>query len=215
MRRDHPPAGVRILEAVLLAALLLLGGAARADPIERWAAHVDEASARFKIPVQWVRRVMDIESGGRALIDGRPVVSRAGAMGLMQLMPGTWRDMRALLGLGPDPFDPHDNILAGAAYLRLMYDRFGYPGLFAAYNAGPGRYRASLASGRRLPAETRAYVAAALGRPNGSAAKTVRRMHDALFALAADDRNRAGGSSLAPAGETSALFVALGSRPSP
>jgi len=158
MRRDHPPAGVRILEAVLLAALLLLGGAARADPIERWAAHVDEASARFKIPVQWVRRVMDIESGGRALIDGRPVVSRAGAMGLMQLMPGTWRDMRALLGLGPDPFDPHDNILAGAAYLRLMYNRFGYPGFFAAYNAGPRRYADYLLRGRPLPAETIAYV---------------------------------------------------------
>jgi membrane-bound lytic murein transglycosylase B len=156
---------------------------------------------------------MDIESGGRALIDGRPVVSRAGAMGLMQLMPGTWRDMRALLGLGPDPFDPHDNILAGAAYLRLMYDRFGYPGLFAAYNAGPGQYRASLGGGRRLPAETRAYVAAAVGRPNGSARKPARRMPVGLFALAADARHPAGGSSLAPAGETSALFVALRRQP--
>jgi hypothetical protein len=81
-------------------------------------------------------------------------------MGLMQLMPGTWRDMRALLGLGSDPHDPHDNILAGTAYLRLMYDRFGYPALFAAYNAGPARYAAARAGKRSLPAETRAYVAA-------------------------------------------------------
>jgi hypothetical protein len=99
------------------------------------------------------------ESGGQVMQGGRPVVSRAGAMGLMQLMPGTWRDMRLALGLGADPFDPHDNILAGAAYLRLMYDRFGYPGLFAAYNAGPARYAASLSSARPLPSETRAYVA--------------------------------------------------------
>ena len=59
-------------------------------------------------------------------------------MGLMQLMPATWAAMRAEHGLGHDPHDPRDNILAGTAYLRAMYDRFGYPGLFAAYNAGPG-----------------------------------------------------------------------------
>jgi soluble lytic murein transglycosylase-like protein len=48
--------------------------------------------------------------------------------------------MRGRLGLGTNPHDPRDNILAGTLYLRLMYDRFGYPGLFGAYNAGPGRY---------------------------------------------------------------------------
>lgn len=68
----------------------------------------------------------------------------------MQLMPGTWRDMRAFYGLGPDPHDPHDNLLAGAAYLRAMYERFGYPGLFAAYNAGPARYSEYLAAKRQL-----------------------------------------------------------------
>jgi hypothetical protein len=85
-------------------------------------------------------------------------------MGLMQLMPGTWRDMRARFGLGEDPHDPRDNILAGTAYLRLMYDRFGYPGLFAAYNAGPVRYASHLATGRPLPSETVAYMAAVTGR---------------------------------------------------
>jgi hypothetical protein len=102
---------------------------------------------------------MRAESGGRENAGGRPIVSRAGAMGLMQLMPGTWREMRSLLGIGPDPYDPRDNILAGAAYLRLMYDRFGYPGLFAAYNAGPARYAAALSGARQLPVETRFYVA--------------------------------------------------------
>src|SRR3546814_7828896 len=80
-------------------------------------------------------------------------------MGLMQLMPGTWAAMRRQHGLGGDPYDPCDNILAGAAYLRAMYDRFGYPGLFAAYNAGPARYERHLRTGQALPAETRDYIA--------------------------------------------------------
>jgi len=103
------------------------------------------------------------ESGGRTLLDGRPIVSRAGAMGLMQLMPGTWADMRARLGLGRDPHAPRDNILAGTLYLRLMYDRFGYPGLFGAYDAGPARYSAYLAGRSGLPGETRAYLVAVGG----------------------------------------------------
>lgn len=78
-------------------------------------------------------------------------------MGLMQLMPGTYAEMRLLYGLGADPYAPDDNILAGTAYLRLNLDRFGYPGLFGAYNAGPDRYARSLA-GAPLPPETRAYL---------------------------------------------------------
>src|SRR3546814_13425104 len=66
-------------------------------------------------------------------LNGRPIRSRAGAMGLMQLMPATWADMRARVGLGRNPDDPRDNILAATFCLRLMYDRFGYPGLFGAY----------------------------------------------------------------------------------
>ena len=139
-------------------ALLASASAAGADPLGRWAAPIAEASARFAIPQAWIRDVIRIESGGRQTVDGRPVVSRAGAMGLMQLMPETWRAMRALLGLGSDPHDPRDNILAGTFYLRLLYDRFGYPGLFAAYNAGPSRYSAFLAGNRALPLETQAYV---------------------------------------------------------
>ena len=80
-------------------------------------------------------------------------------MGLMQIMPETWDELRTSHGLGDDPFDPRDNVLAGAAYLRAMYNRFGSPGFLAAYNAGPGRYAEHLATGRSLPRETRDYLA--------------------------------------------------------
>jgi hypothetical protein len=80
-------------------------------------------------------------------------------MGLMQVMPGTYAELRRRYGLGPDPFDPRDNIMAGAAYLREMYDRYGEHGFLAAYNAGPGRWEQFVHRGRQLPAETRAYIA--------------------------------------------------------
>nr|WP_294814893.1 lytic transglycosylase domain-containing protein [uncultured Sphingomonas sp.] len=133
---------------------------ARADNVERWRPYIGEASARFGVPAGWIERVMRAESGGRNRIAGRPIRSVKGAMGLMQLMPGTWTEVRATLGLGADPDNPRDNILAGTFYLRAMYDRFGYPGCFAAYNAGPGRYRAWLAGRASLPGETVAYLAA-------------------------------------------------------
>jgi len=126
--------------------------------VERWSAEIAEASARFGLPAVWIRRVMEVESGGLAAPGGRPVVSPKGAMGLMQVMPATWREIRGILGLGSDPYQPRDNILAGSFYLRSMYDRFGYPGLFAAYNAGPARFAAALRGGRPLPAETEAYL---------------------------------------------------------
>lgn len=135
-------------------------------PTAPWRSHIEEASRRFGIPVPWIERVMLAESGGRTVWNGRPTVSHAGAMGLMQLMPRTWTEMRRRLGLGQDPHVPRDNILAGTLYLRLMYDRFGYPGLFGAYNAGPARYAAYLEGRRALPGETRDY----LGKVAGSTA---------------------------------------------
>ncbi|HLT00917.1 MAG TPA: lytic transglycosylase domain-containing protein [Geminicoccaceae bacterium] len=149
--------------AAVLASVPVRADAAVEQRLDRWTPYVAEASARFSLPSEWIRRVIRAESGGRTHVGGRPIVSRAGAMGLMQLMPATWAAMRARLGLGEDPHDPRDNILAGTAYLRLMYDRFGYPGLFGAYNAGPARYAAHLATGRPLPSETRAYLAAVAG----------------------------------------------------
>lgn len=140
--------------------MMLIAGAVPAGAdTGRWRSEIDAAAARFAIPAAWIEQVMAIESGGRTELRGRPTVSRSGAMGLMQLMPATWSDMRLAYGLGPDPFDPHDNIIAGTAYLRALYDRFGYPGLFAAYNAGPARLAKHLGGGRPLPLETIDYVA--------------------------------------------------------
>ena len=119
-----------------------------------FAAFVTEASRRFAVPEHWIRAVMRVESGEKSRAR-----SRKGAAGLMQIMPGTWNELHARHGLGADPYDPHDNILAGAAYIRELYDRYGAPGFLAAYNAGPGRYERHLATGRPLPAETQAYVA--------------------------------------------------------
>lgn len=116
--------------------------------------HVAEASQRFGIPERWIYAVIRTESAGRTR-----AVSSAGAMGLMQLMPGTWVRQRDRFSLGGDPFDPRDNILAGTSYLREMYDRYGAQGFLAAYNAGPGRYEAWRAGRRTLPLETRRYVA--------------------------------------------------------
>ncbi|WP_066585573.1 lytic transglycosylase domain-containing protein [Sphingomonas pruni] len=146
---------------------------AAARRVADWQPYMAEASQRFAVPVSWIAAVMRIESGGQTTLGGRPIVSRAGAMGPMQVMPATWASLRAALALGQDPFDPHDNILAGAAYLRMMYDRFGYPGCFAAYNAGPARYAAYLA-GRPLPAETVDYVAAVGSLRTGDAGVTGR-----------------------------------------
>lgn len=159
------------LKLVVGALALLAATPAAANPVARWHMLIEEASARCGVPAAWITEVMRAESGGRTELNGRPIVSRAGAMGLMQLMPGTWAEMRSALGLGSDPHAPRDNILAGACYLRRLYDRFGHPGLFAAYNAGPARYAAHLVTGRRLPAETRAYLASLAGLPVGSAAR--------------------------------------------
>ena len=144
----------------LLASFVLPSGctaaAAALQPGEHpYAAPVAEAAQRFAIPELWIWRVMHAESRGRA-----GAVSHAGAMGLMQIMPATWASLTARHRLGSNPFDPRANILAGAAYLRAMWDRYGDIALMlAAYNAGPGRADA-YASGRRgLPAETIAYVA--------------------------------------------------------
>lgn len=134
------------------------------DPFAAWIA---EAAHRFDIPASWVRDVMRVESRG----DVR-AVSPKGAMGLMQLMPETWADLRLRYGLGSDPFDPRDNILAGAAYLRELHDRFGDSGFLAAYNAGPARYEAYLATGRPLPTETRAYLGALAPLRVGGSAET-------------------------------------------
>jgi Transglycosylase SLT domain len=80
------------------------------------------------------RAVAQIESGNRQTYpDGRTVVSPAGAIGVMQLMPGT------AAGLGVDPYDEQQNRAAGESYLQQLFDKYGnWDDALAAYNWGPG-----------------------------------------------------------------------------
>jgi soluble lytic murein transglycosylase-like protein len=128
--------------------------ASRPASTDRFAKFVEEASDRFALPARWIRAVLQVESGG-----DEHSISPRGAMGLMQLMPGTWVELSVRYGLGLDPYDPRDNILAGTAYLKEMHDRFGSAGFLAAYHAGPSRYQQHLATGQPLPPETIAYIA--------------------------------------------------------
>lgn len=130
-------------------------GPTRAVGAHSYDAYIAEASQRFGIPQAWIAAVMRAESAGDV-----DALSSAGAMGLMQVMPGTWAGLRIRYGLGEDPFDPRDNILAGTAYLREMWDRYrDVVAMLAAYNAGPARYDEYRSTDRPLPSETRAYVA--------------------------------------------------------
>lgn len=125
-----------------------------------WGPYIREAARRFDVPAIWIRQVMQIETGGREYTYGhRLAVSGAGAMGLMQLEPGTYQEMEIRYGLSNDPFNPWDNIMAGAAYLHEMYQIYGSPGFLAAYNCGPGRLDAYIHYHRPLPEQTITYVA--------------------------------------------------------
>lgn len=169
------------------------------------AAHVTEAALRFGIPEAWIYAVMRIESAGDIT-----ATSVKGAVGLMQVMPATYTALRSRYGFGPDAYNPRDNILAGAAYLREMYDRYGSPGFLAAYNAGPGRYEDSLA-GRALPVETRAYLARlspAIGGTSGRATAPLDPFawtRAALFAGRWSDTAAASKADLSPAAPTTQL----------
>lgn len=154
------------LKAIGLSLALLVTAVAGAADAPPYDAEIAIAARRFDLPQAWIRAVIDAESGGDA-----NAVSVKGALGLMQLMPDTWAEMRDQYGIQGSVLDPVANIMAGSAYLAEMRNRFGYPGLFAAYNAGPARYEAHLRNGMPLPAETQAYllkVDAKLAVANGS-----------------------------------------------
>jgi soluble lytic murein transglycosylase-like protein len=163
---------------IILTGVLLFGTPMRGDESARlaapandprlalWQADIAAASRRFDVPEDWIRAVILSESGGRLVLNGRPITSSAGAMGLMQIMPATWSELRLRYGLGNNPYDPHDNILAGTAYLHELYQLYGYPNLFAAYNAGPSRLDAYLNTGTGLPDETLHYLASLDAKPS-------------------------------------------------
>nr|WP_209990044.1 lytic transglycosylase domain-containing protein [Azospirillum picis] len=189
------------------------------DPLSRWVPMIREASQRFDVPEKWIRAVMMRESNGRATTgSGRVLTSSAGAIGLMQVMPGTYELMRSQYGLGSDPSDPRDNVMAGTAYLREMYDLFGAPGFLAAYNCGPACYAQHLAGKQRLPRETRMYLAALTPALRGSAPLEPSQAAGASaieLAVVPDDapKPRAGAKSAAP--EPAPVVVASADVPAP
>lgn len=210
-RLGAPFSGTALRLAVSVVALAA-ATPATADPVDRWQLMIEEASSRFGVPSAWIAQVMREESAGLTTWNGRPIRSSKGAIGLMQLMPATWAAMRERLNLGEDPDDPHDNIVAGTFYLRLMYERFGYPGLFAAYSCGPARYAAYIAGARPLPGETIAYLDK-LGIASSSPATTAQMARaeaphapsPSLFVVRHEDQD--GAVSAAPQPVWSALFA--------
>ena len=141
--------------------LLVVGAGFLAPPAEAakrpFADIVDDAASRHGVDPDLVHAVIAVESGYRASAQ-----SPAGAQGLMQLMPGTQRD----LGVS-DAFDPRQNVDAGVAYLRRLTDEFGTVLALAAYNAGPGAVRRY--NGIPPYEQTHAYVRAVLGRGQSAA----------------------------------------------
>jgi soluble lytic murein transglycosylase-like protein len=181
-------------------------------PVDAIAASIAEAVQRFDIPASWLRAVIGTESGGDPL-----AVSPKGALGLMQIMPETWASLRLRYGLGADPFDVHDNILAGAGYLRELHDHYGAPGFLAAYDAGPARYEAYLATGRPLPNETLAYVDrlaplvtnGAVASAVGLAAAMPSWLEAPLFVMHSDSALMPSRSTSEPHGRQSSIVVRL------
>lgn len=131
---------------------------ATVSPSPACAPHAAEAAARSALPATVILRVMHVESRGRA-----NAISPKGAMGCMQIMPATWRYLTARYALGSDPWNARFNMIGGALYLAELARQFGFPGAYAAYNAGPARYARHVRGAARLPAETIAYVASLSG----------------------------------------------------
>ena len=119
---------------------------------------------RSGIAVDVILSVMRAESGGNP-----GIVSPKGAIGCMQITPATWAYLSPRYSLGSDPYDARMNMIGGALYLAELARRFGWPGAYAAYNAGPARYIRYAANGVPLPAETVAYAA----RLGGAAAPAI------------------------------------------
>jgi len=193
-----------------------------------WGPYIRDASTRFNVPENWIRAVMRQESGGHEYLNGEPITSSAGAMGLMQLMPATYADMRDRYALGDDPYDPRDNIMAGTAYIALLYSAYGSPAFLAAYNAGPGRLQQYLAQGTSLPNETVNYVASiapTLGGPmtgplaayadQGTANAAPVQVAEAAPAYTAAPETTAGTSLWAPAAPAAVAAAALAPPPPP
>lgn len=205
LRAASPPP--RWVSIGIVTLVLGLAGPGRAQPIlgaDNLQEIVLEAASRFALPPNWIAAVMRVESAGQMR-----AISPKGALGLMQVMPRTYEGLRLRYGLGADPFQPRDNILAGSAYLRELLDRYGRAGMLAAYNAGPARYEDFLEGRRPLPSETQAYVAAlapvlAPTSEIDAAARPSTPLRPSLFVTLTTARSMAGGDGSSSA---TGLFV--------
>ncbi len=136
-----------LLAAVTLAILLHNKKEARAGSAEKYKAYVLSAANDFSFPPENILAVIRTES------DFKPdALSKAGARGLMQIMPNTLKDINRMLGTNytaDDLYDPAINIRCGTKYLSYLYQYFGdYDLAYAAYNAGMGNVEKWLTDAR-------------------------------------------------------------------
>lgn len=143
---------VRLMALAALGAVTPGAGPAFAGPADH-SVYIREAATRFCIPEAWINAVI-----GRESVGNHRSTSHKGAMSLMQIMPETWAGLRRRHALGTNPYHPRDNILAGTAYMRELYNQFGAPDFLAAYNLGPVRFARDVRAKRALPRETRSYL---------------------------------------------------------
>ncbi len=117
--------------------------------VEQWREHIRQAAEKYKLPEALLLAVMAVESNF-----DHQALSEKGAMGLMQLMPGTAREMYV-----SDAWDPAQNIEGGARYLRILANQYGGDMVktLAAYNAGPEAVRRAGGMVPSIP-ETQEYV---------------------------------------------------------
>jgi len=113
------------LTLALLGTVAVVAVPAQAADLAEWRPHIAAAERRFDVPAAWIEAVLTAESTGDPA-----AVSPKGAMGLMQIMPATWAELRAEHGLGADPFAPRDNVLAGGAHFRAMRGDVGFSEVF-------------------------------------------------------------------------------------
>ncbi|MFT8657290.1 MAG: lytic transglycosylase domain-containing protein [Acetobacter papayae] len=130
------------------------------NALNQWTPYVQEASRRFTIPQAWIRAIMRQESGGHQYLHGHLTRSIHGAVGLMQIKPDTYAELAGRYHLGSDPYDPHDNIMAGSGYIHELYNRFGSPDFAGAYSCGPQCMSNHRTRGTPLPSYAVAYLAA-------------------------------------------------------
>ncbi len=141
--RSSPPAQARARPVAAATAL------PSSTALERWRQHITAAAAKYRIPEALLFAVMAVESNF-----DHQALSEKGAVGLMQLMPGTAKEMYV-----SDAWDPEQNIEGGARYLRVLANQYGGDMVktLAAYNAGPDAVRRAGGAVPPIP-ETQEYV---------------------------------------------------------